>query len=125
MTDPAFPPPNRQYDGDGNELPTRAERDQEAYNQQKVAGRLGGLARGRVELAGAALPKPTYCPRCVKRAEDARVLALRAAAELFSVEEREVASDRAWLDYGVAMVKAIQPSARAAWKHCRVPRKKK
>jgi len=47
--------------------------------------RLGGLAHaegvreGRIPLSGAAVPKPTVCPRCGK----------------------------------------TQPSARAAWRHCR------
>lgn len=58
-----------------------------------AAGRLGGLARAErlaageitIEPAGAAVPKPTICPRC-----------------------------------GVE-----QPSARAAWVHCRKPRTKK
>jgi len=55
------------------------------------AGRLGGIARGKglrsgkVELSGAAVAKPTVCPRCGNE----------------------------------------QPSARAAWMHCRKPRVKK
>jgi hypothetical protein len=55
------------------------------------AGRLGGIARGEglrsgeIEVSGAAVPKPTVCPRCGKE----------------------------------------QPSARAAWVHCRKPRVKK
>jgi hypothetical protein len=55
------------------------------------AGRLGGIARGEkvrageVEVSGAAVPKPTKCPRCGQ----------------------------------------TQPSARAAWVHCRKPQAKK
>jgi hypothetical protein len=54
-------------------------------------GRRGGTARGEglragtVELSGAAVPKPTVCPRCGE----------------------------------------TQPSARAAWVHCRKPKAKK
>ena len=61
-------------------------------NPDAVAlGRLGGKARGKklraglVPVSGAAVPKPTPCPRCGE----------------------------------------VQPSARAAWVHCRKTRAKK
>jgi hypothetical protein len=93
-------------------------------------GRRGGLARGKnqkagaVPLTGAAVPKPTLCLHCARKAQDTFKSAMKLVYAMDKGAERLAASRLAHAARKAAMAAAWKASAREAW-CCREPRKKK